>query len=89
MSMDASQVKPISTRGKRRMKKSLQQLYKGLQCLQPILFASHPGVLNVAPVGGYCSSLGGGKLLLLTPEAHKLLHMEYNTCLVHSNTDVF
>lgn len=27
-------------------------------------------------------------LLLLTPEARKLLHMEYSMCLVHSNTDV-
>lgn len=27
-------------------------------------------------------------LLLLIPEAHKLLHMEYSMCLVHSNADV-
>lgn len=74
MPLDASQVKPISTKGKPQMKISPRQLYKELQFPQSLLFAYHPVVLNVVLVGlllgvllgELCSCLGKGKLTKLS-----------------------
>jgi hypothetical protein len=70
MPLDASQVKPISTKGKPQMKISLRQLYKELQFPQSLHFAYHPVVLNVVLVGlllgELYSCLGKGKLAKLS-----------------------
>lgn len=62
MPLGASQVKPISTKGRQQMKISPQQLWKVLQCLQPLLFALHHlgQNQNVVLVGDWFSGLGNG-----------------------------